>query len=71
MDWKEWLDKYVFVQLKSGGNYSGKIIDVDETSMPLIFISMIDKFGEKITFVQSEIVKIVEEEVKKNGMSKM
>lgn len=61
MEWKEWMDKTIFVQLKNGGCYSGKVIDVDDSSSPLIFISIIDKFGERVTFVHSEIVKIVEE----------
>lgn len=61
MEWKEWLNKRVFVQLKSGGVYSGKVIDVDESSNPLIFITIIDKFGERVMFAHSEIIKIVEE----------
>lgn len=61
MEWNEWLGKKVFVQLKSGGFYTGKIIEIDDSSNPLIFISIIDKFGDKVTFVHSEIVKIVEE----------
>jgi len=62
MEWKEWNGKKVFVQLKSGGYYTGEITDVDDTSKPIIFLTMIDKFGKDITFVQSEILKIVEEE---------
>ena len=65
MEWKEWIGKSIFVQLKSGGVYTGKVIDVDDSSKPLIFFEIIDKFGEKVTFVQSEIIKIVEE--KDNG----
>lgn len=61
MDWTEWLHKTIFVQLKSGGHYNGKVVDVDATNEPLIFFSMIDKFGDKVTFVTSEIIKIVEE----------
>jgi len=61
MEWKYWLNKQVFVQLKSGGFYNGKIIDIDENSPPLIFITLIDKFNERVTFVTSEIIKIKEE----------
>lgn len=61
MDWKFWIGKKVFVQLKSGAVYSGKVTDVDDSSPQMIFFSMIDKFGMKVTFVQSEIIKIVEE----------
>lgn len=62
MEWNEWLGKTIFVKLKSGGVYSGKVIDVDASANPVIFISIIDKFGNKVSFVQSEIIKIVEED---------
>jgi len=62
MEWKNWIGKNIFVQLSKGGVYSGKVISVDELSPPLIFISIIDKFGKTVTFVHSEILKIVEEE---------
>ena len=61
MEWEEWMDKNIFVQLKSGGHYTGKVIDVDKSSLPLIFLTIIDKFNDKVTFVTSEIIKIVEE----------
>lgn len=61
MDWQDWRGKRIFVKLKDGGVYSGEVIDVDKTSKPLIFISLIDKFGEKVTIIHSEIVKIKEE----------
>ena len=61
MEWKDWIGKKIFVQLKSGSVYSGKVIDVDEKSPPLVFLTITDKFGEKVTFVQSEIIKIKEE----------
>jgi len=61
MEWNDWNGKDIFVQLKSGGRYTGKVIDIDDTSKDLIFITMIDKFGERVTFVNSEIIKIVEE----------
>jgi hypothetical protein len=61
MEWNDWLGKYVFVQLQKGGVYSGKVIDVDDSSKPLIFITILDKFNKQVMFVQSEILKIVEE----------
>lgn len=62
MEWESWKGKSVFVQLKSGGYYSGKVIDVDSSAKPIIFVSIIDKFNNKVTFTISEIIKIVEEE---------
>lgn len=64
MEWIDWFGKYVFVQLKSGGYYTGTIIDIDDSSKPLIFITLLDKFNKQITFVQSEIIKIVQEKEK-------
>ena len=61
MEWKEWNGKRIFVKLRDGGVYSGKVIDIDEKSKPLIFISIIDKYGERVTIAHSEIIKIVEE----------
>lgn len=63
MNWKDWIGKSIFVQLKTGAVYSGKVIDVDTKSPPLVFISIIDKFGDKVTFVHSEIIKINEEKI--------
>jgi len=69
MEWMDWKGKHIFVQLKSGGYYTGKVIDIEESS-PIIFFTLIDKFGKKIIFIQSEIVKIVEEEKENEYMDK-
>lgn len=61
MEWNEWKGKKIFVQLKTGSIYNGDVVDVDEKSLPLIFLTIIDKFGERVTFVHSEIIKIKEE----------
>ena len=55
-----WLNKSVYVQLKSGRNYSGKIVEVDE-AVNGVFITIIDKFGKRVVFMNSEI-KVLEEE---------
>ena len=61
MDWKEWKDKRIFVKTKTSGVYSGVVKDVDDSDKSVIFITLIDKFGDKITIVHSEILKIIEE----------
>lgn len=62
MDWKKWIGKHIFVQLRTGSVYSGNVIDVDERDKPhLVWIKIEDKFGEEIVFVHSEIVKMREE----------
>lgn len=62
MDWKSWIGKKVFVKTKSSGVYSGEVIDVDDRDKNIIFISMIDKFGQRVMIVHSEIIKIIEVE---------
>ena len=64
MDWSDWIGKKIFVKLKSSSVYSGKVIDVDtssEETTGLIFITILDKFGKKVMFVNSEISKLKEE----------
>lgn len=61
MEWKEWIGKRIFVQLKSGAVYSGSVKEVEDCGDGIIFISIIDKFGKWVIFVASEIIKIVEE----------
>ena len=60
--WQDWLDKKVFLRLKTGKVFSGKIIDVDERNSNIIFLTILDKFNKKVTFVHSEILEIKEEE---------
>jgi len=59
--WKRYLSKKVFIILKSKRQYSGKVIEVDDSNNPLIFITIIDKFNNKITFAHSEIDLMQEE----------
>lgn len=63
MDWNDWNGKRIFVQLKSGGVYSGMVKEVSDVGDGLVFISIIDKFGQWVTFTVQEIIKIVEEDV--------
>jgi len=62
--WKEWLGKKVFIISKNSFHpYQGKVIEVDDTSgKPLVWITIIDKYKKRVTFVQSEILSIKEEE---------
>ena len=61
MDWTYWNDKYIFVKLRTGAVYSGKVIDVDVSNNELIWFTILDKKDERITFPNSEIIKIKEE----------
>jgi len=60
MDWKGWDNKYVSIILKHGKEHFGKVIDVDISGGELIWITIINRREEKITFVHSEIIKIQE-----------
>ena len=60
--WKEYEGKNVFIETNSRRQYSGKVILVEVSEDPkLIWITIIDKFGSRITFVHSEINLIQEE----------
>ena len=63
MDWRYWNNKYIFVKLRTGAVYSGKVIDVDISNGELIWITIIDKKNERVTFVHTEIIKIKEENI--------
>ena len=52
----EWIGKKIFLVLKSGRRYSGIVLSYDNN-----FISMTDKFGEKVMASISEISSMEEE----------
>jgi hypothetical protein len=62
--WISWLDKKVFLRLKTEKVFTGKIIDVDERDSKngIIFLTILDKFDKTVTFVVSEILEIKEED---------
>jgi Ni,Fe-hydrogenase I small subunit len=60
--WKCWEGKKVFIILKNKRQYSGIVLEVEiNPSSPLVWISIKDKFGNRISFVNSEI-EIIQEE---------
>jgi len=59
--WKKYEGKNVFIVTRSKRQYSGKVINVDDSEPRLIWITLIDKFSKQITFVHSEISFIEEE----------
>ena len=59
--WEIWKGKKVFIILKNRRTYQGEVVDVDTRSYPLVFISIIDKFNNRISFSQSEIDVMQEE----------
>lgn len=61
MDWNGWEKKRIFVQLKNGRVYQGTVERIDFSMTPLIFITIIDKFGKIVDLCESEIVRRVEE----------
>jgi len=67
MEWEDWKDKIIFVKLKDGSIYNGKVISVDDPNSPVQFMNIKDKFDELVTFPISEIIKIVDQSSKGNG----
>lgn len=63
VDWKHWLDKKVYVETRSGRIYTGEITEVDDSKLPLIWITLIDKYNKEVTLVHSEIT-IIREDLK-------
>lgn len=61
MEWKNWMGKRVFVKLKDGSVYNGLITDVNTSTNILVWITLVDKYNEEVVFVQSEIIKMVDE----------
>lgn len=60
--WMNWTGKFVFIRTRHSRVYSGEVVEVDDTSgKPLVWITIIDKFGNRVTFLQDEIVEIKEE----------
>jgi hypothetical protein len=60
--WKYYEGKKVFLILKNERQYSGYVLNVDDSNEFLIWLSIIDKFDKRITFCASEIELIQEEE---------
>ncbi len=55
MEWKEYINKYIFCKSKQG-IYSGILIKFDKP-----FLIIFDKYSNKVMINESEILKLVEE----------
>lgn len=60
--WKKYLGRKVFLRLKNDRVYSGVVDYIDDSSTPLVFITIIDKYDNPVTIVHTEIAEIKEEE---------
>ena len=58
--WKDWEGKRVFIILKNKRVYTGEVLEV-EGNYPLCWITINDKFNQKIGFCTDEIEVIQEE----------
>lgn len=58
--WEEYKNKEVFVKLKNGRAYEGKIYEILHKNN-VTLIKIIDKLGYKVAFYDSEISVIQEE----------
>lgn len=54
---KKFIGKNVFIQLKSGRFYDGKIITIQpvDSNPDICIIELIDKFGKEIVFYNTEV----------------
>jgi hypothetical protein len=57
MEWRGYINKYIFCKSKQGV-YSGILLDFDKP-----FLIIFDKFSNKVLINESEILKLVEEEM--------
>lgn len=62
MEWKYWIGKKIFIRTKHGSFYSGNVIEVDDSSSPLIWLVINDKFSNRVQFSVDEILSIKEED---------
>jgi len=61
--WTYWLGRKVYIVLKGQRQYQGKVINVENDSKDIgvYFLTILDKFEHRISFVNSEIQLIQEE----------
>lgn len=63
---KKFEGKSVFIKLKIGRSYSGKVLEIENKgSMLGSFITIKDKFGKRVGFYSTEI-SVIEEEDNRN-----
>ena len=61
--WNNWLGKKVFIIVrKSLHPYQGRVIEVDSSSPPLVFLTITDKYNKIVKFITAEIILIKEDE---------
>lgn len=61
--WKYWKNKKVFIILKNKRTYSGIVLDVEPSKdNKFYFITLVDKFNKRISFINSEMEIMQEEE---------
>ena len=57
--------KNVFIKLKNGRSYSGKVLEIEERG-GIAILTILDKFGKKVSFYDGEI-SVIEEEDQYHG----
>jgi len=61
INWEHWIDKRVYVITRKDRIYTGVVKDVDAATAPIIWITMVDKYGLIVQFTSDEIAEIKEE----------
>jgi small nuclear ribonucleoprotein (snRNP)-like protein len=60
--WKNYEGKQVFVRLKSGRIYTGRVVQADTLNSNSFFLVLLDKFKKRVSIASSEIAVLQEEE---------
>jgi len=59
IDYKKYIGKKVFIITLKNNKYSGEVTGVDDSNKHgLVWIEIIDKFDNPITFLTSELAKL-------------
>ncbi|MBM3191434.1 MAG: hypothetical protein FJZ63_02105 [Chlamydiae bacterium] len=59
--WKDWQGKKVYIKLKGGRVYTGKVVKIDDRDEHHPLISIVDQYGRDVAFDVSEI-KLIQQE---------
>lgn len=61
MEWKEWINKRIFLRTKQGKVYSGIVIGINDLDQTHWFLELKDKFNMLVGIAIKEIIEIKEE----------
>lgn len=60
--WNHFVNKKVYIELRNGRRYQGRIKEIEKLNSDNIFIVLIDKFGKNVGFDGNDVALVQEEE---------